>query len=111
MINIPDNILPRDAQGQSLCPKCRKLAAKCVCPSSERPPTQRHTLMPIIKLDKKGRNGKIVTLITNLPSNENHLKKLAKRLKSETGSGGTFYIQNESGTIEIQGNHINRIKI
>lgn len=111
MINIPDNLLPRDAQGQALCPKCQKLANKCVCPSYEQPSTQRHILAPIVKLDKKGRNGKIVTMITNLPSDETYLKKLAKRLKSETGSGGTFYIQGESGTVEIQGNHVERIKI
>ena len=111
MINIPDNILPRDAQGQSLCPKCQKLAAKCSCLSYDRSTDQQRSEMPIVKLDKKGRNGKIVTMITNLPSNEAYLKKLAKRLKSETGSGGTFYIQGQSGIVEIQGNHVERIKI
>lgn len=53
----------------------------------------------------KGRKGSGVSVITGLPLNEKQLKKLAKQLKKKVGSGGTV----RDGTIEIQGEHRDRL--
>lgn len=109
MIHIPDNILPRNSEGKAICPKCQNLVDTCTCPSYKPAEPKEKPFTPIIQLDKKGRKGKVVTLIKDLPANEAYLKTLAKQLKSETGSGGTFYVENGIGIIEIQGNHTSKI--
>ena len=111
MIDIPDNILPRNKEGKTVCPKCEKEIHACTCPSYEAVSAVKNSSAAIVQLDKKGRKGKIVTLIKHLPANEKYLKALAKRLKSQTGSGGTFYIKDAMGIVEIQGNHAAKITI
>jgi translation initiation factor 1 len=48
-----------------------------------------------------GRRGKGVTVVSELPLNDEALKELATRLKTKCGSGGTA----KDGRIEIQGDH------
>ncbi|MGE0267362.1 MAG: translation initiation factor [Candidatus Omnitrophota bacterium] len=105
MIDIPDSFLPRDKDGQVTCPKCRLIIKECRCPSYDpsQPKTDRYS--PVIRLEQAGRRGKTVSVIFNLPGDEAYLKRLTKIIKSRTASGGTFYIQDEQGVIEIQGNH------
>ncbi len=105
MIDIPDFVYPKDAAGQALCPKCKKPIAACDCPSMEPPKLKKAKIVPKIRLDKSGRKGKVVTLIEDLPVNESYLKDVAKQLKTKTGSGGTFYVADGRGVIEIQGDH------
>lgn len=105
MIDIPDSIYSKDAQGNALCPRCQKIVAQCDCPSYEAPKPKAMPVKPRIRLDKSGRRGKIVTLIDHLPRQEAYLKDLAKKLKMKTGSGGTFYLTDDEGIIEIQGDH------
>ena len=57
----------------------------------------------VLRLEKSGRGGKIVTVIDHLPPSDNYLVPLAKLLKSRTGSGGTHYNGASGGVIEIQG--------
>lgn len=52
---------------------------------------------------KTGRGGKTVTLVTGLPSRE--VSAVAKELKRLCGTGGTV----KDGTVEIQGDHRQRI--
>lgn len=54
-----------------------------------------------IRLEKNHRGGKLVTLLFELPDNQKYFQKLAKKLKSHCGTGGTYKNQ----TIEIQGDH------
>lgn len=111
MIDIPDFVYPKDSNGNALCPRCKKLLAQCDCPSFEVSKPKAAPLTPIIRLDKSGRRGKVVTLISNLPRIESSLKALTKELKMKTGSGGTFYLTEEAGVIEIQGDHQKAIKV
>ncbi len=60
-----------------------------------------------IKLDKSGRRGKTVTMITNIQHNPQVIEKLEKQLKQKCGAGGTSYTK----TIEIQGNHTKKVRI
>jgi predicted translation initiation factor SUI1 len=53
----------------------------------------------------KGRQGKGVTIISNLPLDENGLTELATKRKSTLGTGGTV----KDGRIDIQGDHRYRI--
>ena len=108
MIFIPDFVYPKDSEGNALCPKCKKLIKECTCPSPEpikpiKPKVGK--INPKVSLDKSGRKGKVVTLIKDLPRTETYLKDLAKKLKVKTGSGGTFYISQGYGVVEIQGDH------
>ncbi|TAN48508.1 MAG: translation initiation factor Sui1 [Methylococcaceae bacterium] len=81
-----------------MCPTCRQPQAQCRC---------RQTAVPAVagpvrvRRETKGRNGKGVTVIVNLPLDAAALTELAKQLKKKCGSGGTV----KDGTIEIQGDH------
>lgn len=105
MIDIPDSFFPKDSDGQPLCPKCQQRIALCDCPVIEPKTKKVPKILPKIRLERNGRKGKVVTLIENLPANEVYLKDWAKKLKVQTGSGGTYYIEQGMGIIEIQGSH------
>lgn len=105
MIDIPDFVFPTDAQGNKLCPRCKKTVPQCNCPGYEAPKLKPVKWTPSVKLDKSGRKGKIVTVIKGLSPNEAILKDLSKILKTKTGSGGTYYVEDRMGVIEIQGDH------
>ncbi len=57
----------------------------------------------VFRIEKNGRGGKTVTVIDQLPKHETFLKDLCKELKSKCGSGGTFEMNSNGGSIEIQG--------
>lgn len=58
-----------------------------------------------VKIDRSGRSGKTVTMVTNIQHNPQLIEKLEKTLKTRCGAGGTSYDK----TIEIQGNHVANI--
>jgi translation initiation factor 1 len=52
-----------------------------------------------IRIEKKGRGGKSVTVLFNLPFTEEDARIRMKALQSKLGCGGSF----KNGTIEFQG--------
>jgi translation initiation factor 1 len=54
-----------------------------------------------LRLEKKGRSGKDVTVLDGLPKNSDFLEGLGKELKKLLGTGGTA----GEGFIELQGDH------
>ena len=82
-----------------ICPDCGQPIAACRC---KKPHTRSNGDGIVrVSLDKKGRHGSVVTLITGLPGSDEALKTLTAELKRRCGAGGTL----KDGVIEIQGDH------
>jgi translation initiation factor 1 len=88
-----------------LCPRCGWPADECRCSASaEEPVPTRITC--VLRLEKKGRGGKSVTVVTGLPRNRTFLAALAAELKRACGTGGTT----GDGAVEIQGEQRERLR-
>jgi translation initiation factor 1 len=86
------------------CPECGHAIDQCVCKTTE---TVSYTDGIVrISLDRKGRKGKGVSLITGLGLETSDLKPLAKKLKAKTATGGAI----KDGVIEIQGDQRDILK-
>ncbi len=59
----------------------------------------------IVRLDRKGRGGKSVTVIEGLQLSAKESEKLLKQLKTNLGTGGTV----KNGSLEIQGDHCDAV--
>lgn len=76
--------------------------------SSLKVPQQNFTV--IFRIEKGGRGGKIVTVMTGFPRIQDFIENLTKELKKKCGVGGTFAISSEEAMIEIQGDQRDRLK-
>jgi translation initiation factor 1 len=84
-----------------LCPKCHQLKKTCAC----KPEPPNKSIVAKVGRETKGRGGKGVTIISDLPLDEKGLTELATKLKTRLGTGGTV----KEGRIEIQGDQRERI--
>lgn len=82
-----------------ICPNCGQPLAGCRC-KKQAPRAQGDGIVRVA-LEKKGRGGKTVSVITGLTAGNEELKTLAAELKRRCGTGGTL----KDGVIEIQGDH------
>ena len=100
------NARPAYATGRGrLCPKCGWPADDCHCSKAaeERVPAK---LVCVLRLEKKGRGGKSVTVVAGLPRNSTFLATLAAELKRACGTGGTA----ADAAVEIQGDQRERLR-
>jgi translation initiation factor 1 len=88
----------------TICPTCGLPYKDCRCTSSA-PSTRKSDGIVRVMRDRKQRGGKTVTVITGVIGSETDLATLAQQLKKLCGSGGTL----KDGTIEIQGDHCDKI--
>ena len=98
------NIVYRSDVGR-VCPGCRRPIAQCACKDARGKPARPGTGAVRVSRVTQGRGGKAVSVITGLPLEQAALAALAKELKQHCGSGGTV----REGTIEIQGEHRDRL--
>src|SRR3989338_3424671 len=91
-----------DGSHKNLCKKCGLNPCRCRLAQNVNPAE----VTAKIRLEKKGRGGKAVSVIFNLPHNPDYFTDLSKKLKSQCGSGGTF----KDDQIEIQGDHREKLR-
>ena len=90
-----------------ICPGCGWPQRDCRC-SSQRaanaPVPGR--LVATLRMEKKGRGGKTMTVVYGLPDNDAFLRGLAQELKRACGTGGTVV----EGGVELQGDLRDRVR-
>jgi translation initiation factor 1 len=90
-----------------ICATCGWPAADCKCSSTfarDEPVPARVTAR--LRMEKKGRSGKTVTVVDGLPRNAAFLKELTQELKRVCGTGGSAA---EDG-VELQGDLRDRVR-
>ena len=91
----------------SVCPTCGWPVRDCKCSSQFRAPEPLpQRIVAKLRLEKKGRGGKAVTVVFDLPNNDAFLKELSGELKRACGAGGTV----AEGGVEIQGDVRDRVR-
>jgi translation initiation factor 1 len=90
-----------------ICARCGWPAGDCTCSSrhqvDEPVPTR---IVAKLRMEKKGRGGKTVTVVDGLPRNTAFLKELTSELKRVCGTGGTA----GEGAVELQGDLRDRVR-
>ena len=87
-----------------MCPVCRKPVAACSCARKPASPTPGDGIVRVSR-ETKGRGGKAVTVVRGLALGAAALTKVAQKLKSTCGCGGTV----KDGIIEVQGDHCDKV--
>ena len=90
-----------------VCPVCGWPAAECRC-SGARPAAEAVSgrIVARLRVEKKGRGGKTVTVVYDLPNNAALLKDLAQELKRSCGTGGAVV----DNRVELQGDLRERVR-
>ena len=89
------------------CPVCGWPQRECRCSAGraakEAVPAR---LVAKLRMEKKGRGGKTVTVVYGLPHNLEFLRELAQELKRSCGTGGAVV----DGGVELQGDLRDRVR-
>ena len=102
-----DNTVYSSAHGR-ICSHCGLPTKRCQCRNNPRGAGRsapNADSVARVRREKKGRGGKTVTTVADVPLPPDALKDLAKRLRRQCGTGGTI----KDGVIEIQGDHADTI--
>ena len=88
-----------------ICATCGWPSDDCRCSTKveEKVPEK---ITVTLRIEKKGRGGKTVTVLDGLPKNEDFLEGLGKELKKALGTGGSVV----GATIELQGEWRERLR-
>lgn len=103
----PNRVVYSSGPGR-VCAQCGWPESSCRCSSrtgaAEEAVPERITAR--LRIEKKGRAGKTVTVVDGLPRNAGFLQELARELKRACGVGGTV----GDGAIELQGDVRDRVR-
>jgi translation initiation factor 1 len=88
-----------------VCPRCGWPIDDCRCSKAAEEPVPRR-IACVLRVEKKGRGGKSVTVVAGLPRNAAFLAVLASELKRACGTGGTA----QEDTVEVQGDQRERLR-
>jgi translation initiation factor 1 len=90
-----------------ICPGCGQPSGDCRCRTilagDEAVPKR---IVAKLRVDKKGRGGKTVTVVDGLPRNAAFLKELSQELKRACGTGGAIL----ADAVELQGDLRERVR-
>jgi translation initiation factor 1 len=92
-----------------VCPRCGWPQRDCKCSArtgDASVPTRPGAIVAKLRMEKKGRGGKMVTVVDNLPNNADFLKELSQELKRACGTGGAA----GDGFVELQGDLRERVR-
>jgi len=92
-----------DSAVNKRCPKCKEVISECTCPKETALDPRAANYSAVLRIEKKGRGGKVVTVVAGLPKATPFLKELTSKLKQRCGTGGTFVVTPNDGQIELQG--------
>jgi translation initiation factor 1 len=88
-----------------LCPGCGWPVDGCRCSKAAEEPVPAR-IACVLRLERKGRGGKTVTVLAGLPRNAAFLAGVASELRRACGTGGTATDE----AVEIQGDHRERLR-
>ena len=88
-----------------ICPRCGWPEGNCQCSRKAEDPIPTR-IVAKLRMEKKGRGGKTVTVVDGLPRNAAFLKDLCQELKRACGTGGTVI----DGGIELHGDLRERVR-
>ncbi len=95
-------VFSTDRSHRQVCLTCDR--HPCVCPpAADVVPAE--TLLRM-RLDKKGRGGKAVTVVFDLPAHPDYFVRLIKKLKAHCGTGGAL----KDNRMEIQGDQRDNVQ-
>lgn len=89
-----------------LCPTCGWPADTCQCSSRNRSAAVPDKVVAKLRMEKKGRGGKTVSVVYDLPDNAAFLQDLCQELKRACGTGGAVV---EKG-VELQGDQREKLR-
>jgi translation initiation factor 1 len=83
-----------------ICPGCERPSRDCRCSTTQAADEAiPKRIVAKLRVEKKGRGGKTVTVVDGLPRNAAFLKELSQELKRACGTGGAIL----AGAVELQG--------
>jgi len=88
-----------------ICPGCGWPQDTCRCSTAADEPVPAR-IVAKLRMERKGRGGKVVTVVDGLPRNAAFLKDLSHELKKVCGTGGAV----ADGTVELQGDLRERVR-
>jgi translation initiation factor 1 len=106
MTSRGDGRLVYSSDAGRICPDCGRPASDCRCGTGAPDESIPKRLVAKLRMEKKGRGGKIVTVVDGLPRNAALLKALSQELKRACGTGGAVL----DGGVELQGDLRERIR-
>ena len=89
-----------------VCPVCGWPATDCKCSSRNTSESVPDRVVAKLRLEKKGRGGKSVSVIYDLPNHAGFLKTLCQDLKRACSVGGAVI----EGGVELQGDQRERLR-
>jgi len=92
--------------GGRTCSGCGWPIDNCRCSKTTATESVPAKIVAKLRMEKKGRGGKTVTVVYDLPNNAQFLKELGGELKRACGTGGAVV----DGAIELQGELRDRVR-
>ncbi len=89
-----------------MCPGCGWPQRDCTCSQQTGRESVPARVVAKLRVEKKGRGGKTVTVVFDLPRNDAFLKELSQDLKRACGTGGAV----SENTVELQGDVRDRVR-